>query len=90
LAHHSKKVVVASFVAPVIWTHQVSAIAAEANFLVGATNRIANTTILLSLLSIVASSSSSLGHVQRILAHKQANKQFSGWALVQRDIKHRH
>jgi len=81
LAHHYKKVVAASFVALVIWMHQVSAIAVEVNFLARAINKIANTTILLSLLSIAASSSS-LGHVQRVSAHKQASKQFSEWALV--------
>jgi len=61
LAHHSKKVVVASFVAQIIWTHQVST---EANFLAGVTNRTIDITVLLSLLSVtVSSSSSSLGHV---------------------------
>jgi hypothetical protein len=63
LAHHSKKVVAASFVAPVICTHQVLVVAVEANFLAGATNRIADTTILLCLLFVAISSSSSLGHV---------------------------
>jgi predicted neuraminidase len=78
LAHHSKKVVATSFVAPVIWTHQVSAIAAEANFLAGVIDRTTDITVLLSFLSIAASSSSSLGHVQRVSAHKQVSKQFSG------------
>jgi hypothetical protein len=63
LTHHSKKVIVASFVALVIWMHQVSAGVAEANFLAKATNRIANTIVLLSLLSIATSFPSSLGHV---------------------------
>jgi hypothetical protein len=81
LAHHYKKVVAASFVASVIWMHQVSAIAAEENFLARAINRIANTTILLSFL-FIAASSSSLGHVQKVSAHKQASKQFSEWAFV--------
>jgi hypothetical protein len=90
LAHHSKKIVTTSFVTLVIWTHQVSVVAAEANFLAGATDRTIYTTILLSFLSVVASSSFSLGHVQRVSAHKQASKQFSGWALVQRDIEHIH
>jgi hypothetical protein len=89
LAHHSKKVIAASFVASIIWMHQVSPVLAKANFLGGTTNRIADTTILLSLLSIAASFSS-LGHVQKVSAHKQASKQFSGWALVQRDIEHIH
>jgi hypothetical protein len=74
LAHHFKKVIAASFVTPVIWTHQVSIVAAEANFLARATNRTIDTTVLLSLLAVTASSSSSLGHVQRVSAHKQANK----------------
>jgi hypothetical protein len=43
--------------------HQVSTVVAEANFLAGTTDRTTYTTILLSLLSIVASSSSSLRHV---------------------------
>lgn len=69
-----KKVAAASFVAPVIWTHQASAVAAEANFLAGAIDRTADTTVLLSLLSVAAAAaaSSSLGHVQRVSAHKQA------------------
>jgi hypothetical protein len=78
LAHHSKKVVVASFVTLVIWTHQVLAVAVEANFLAGATYRTSNTTVLLSLLSIVVSFSYSLGHVQRVLAHKQASNSLDG------------
>jgi hypothetical protein len=90
LAHYSKKVNATSFVALVIWMHQVSAIVAKVNFLVGVTDRTPDTTVFLSLLSIAASSFSSLGHVQRVLAHKQASKQFSGWALVQKDIEHRH
>jgi len=90
LAHHSKKVNAASFVAPIIWMHQVLAVVAKANFLAGATNRTTDTTVLISLLSVATSSSSSLEHVQRVSAHKQASKQFFGWALVQRDIEHRH
>jgi hypothetical protein len=30
LAHHSKKIIAASFVAPIIWMHQVSTVLAEA------------------------------------------------------------
>jgi hypothetical protein len=70
LAHHFKKVATTSFVASVIWMHQVSAVAAKANFLTRAIDRTTDTTILLSFLSIDAYSSSSLGHVQRVLAHK--------------------
>ncbi len=90
LAHHSKKVATTSFVAPIIWMHQISAITIEANFLARAIDRTVDTTVLLSLLFVAASSSSSLGHVQRVSAHKQANKQLSRWALVQRDVEHRH
>jgi hypothetical protein len=90
LAHHSKKVIAASFVAPVIWMHQISTVVVEANFLVGATDRTSDTIVLLSLLSVVTFSSFSLGHVQRVLSNKQASKQFSGWAFVQRNIEHRH
>jgi len=86
LAHHSKKVFAASFVAPVIWMHQVLTITTEANLLARAIDRISDTTILLSLLSIVASSSSSFGHVQKVSTHKQANKQFSGWARIREKV----
>jgi hypothetical protein len=77
LAHHSKKVVVASFVALVIWTHQVSAVTTKANFLAGAIDRTIDTTILLSLLFVVASSSS-LRHVQKVSTHKQASNPLDG------------
>jgi hypothetical protein len=63
LVHHSKKVIATSFVASVIWTHQVLAVAAKANSLARATDKTENTTVLLSLLFGDASSSSSLGHV---------------------------
>jgi hypothetical protein len=63
LAHHSKKIVAASFVALVIWMHQISNVATEAKFLAGTTNRAIDTTILLSLLFVATTSSSSLGHV---------------------------